>query len=700
MTLSIDSALETPPTPVAADSAPRPVYDLVPVIHRLRDVAVGGQLSELLAVVEAEVLRLRGDVDALYDDWFIETCAEWVVPYIGDLLGVQGLRTVPGGVLSQRALVANTIRYRRRKGTPGVLEQVARDVTNWPARVVEYFQLLATTQHLDHVRPQAPATADLRDSGGLSRVGTAFERTTRTADVRHIDIRRGRHNLPSIGLYLWRLSAYRIEAVEPRRVGGGWTFDPAGRDIPLFHPGRTETPDLGHLAQEPDVPAPLGRRDLLDDLRAAVPAFVTATDPAFRVSLAADDPQGRPLSRSEMISADLTDWRRPPADSPASVAIDPVLGRLTVREGLAPSRILVDYAYGAPGDLGAGPHDRREVLGQALATTDLAPSAGPVSWTIQVSKYGESVPGRTVPTIGTALALWQSRPNPEPGETGVIVVADSATYDEKTFDVRIPLGTRLVIVAAALPATAVQNPDLDDIALTARGVRPHLVGDITVTGADGGGELLLDGLSVEGTVQVAPGDLGRLVVSDCTLTSGWISAVGNEHLVVTALRTIAAGLDLAHGSRAQLSGAILYADTARPAMNLPDGSLEIDDSTLFGGTAARMLTASNSILGGRVVVGHRQEGCIRFCSVAPESQTPRRYHVSQAAPTYTSVRPGDPAFGQLAADCPAAVTTGADDGGELGVFHVLQQSVRIANLRSQLDQYLRFGLETGVFFAT
>lgn len=698
MTLSIDSALETPPTPVADGPTPRPVYDLVPVIHRLRDVAVGGQLGELLAVVETELLRLRGDVDGLYDDWFIETCAEWVVPYIGDLLGVQGLRTVPGGVVSQRALVANTIRYRRRKGTPGVLEQVARDGTNWPARVVEYFPLLATTQHLDHVRPQAPATAGLRDAGLLARVGTAFEPTTRTGDVRHIDVRRGRHNLPSIGVYLWRLSAYRIEGAEPRPVGGGWTFDPAGRDIPLFHRGRTETADPGHLAQEPDVPAILGRRDLLDDLRANVPGYVTGNDPALRVSLAADDPQGRPLTRSEMVSADLTAWRRPPADSPVSVAIDPVLGRLTVREGLVPSRILVDYAYGGPGDLGAGPHDRREVLRQALATTDLAPSAGPVGWSIQVSKYGESVPGRTVPTIGAALALWQSRPNPAPGETGVIVVTDSATYDEKTFDVRIPLGTRLVVVAAGLPATGVADPDLDDVALTARGVRPHLVGDLTVTGA--GGELLLDGLSVEGTVKVARGDLGRLVVSDCTLTSGWITAEGNEHLVVTALRTVAAGLDLAQGSRAELSASLLYADTLHPTMNLPDGSVHIDGSTVFGATAARTLTASNSILGGRVVVGHRQEGCIRFCSVAPGSQTPRRYHVTEAAPTYTSARPGDPAFGQLAADCPVAVTSGAEDGGELGVFHVLQQSVRIANLRSQLDQYLRFGLEAGVFFAT
>ena len=196
--------------------AERPVYDLLPVIHRIRDAERGLQLQALLEVTETELAQLRGDVDGLYDDWFVETCAEWVLPYIGDLLGVQGLRPVPGAS-GLRALVANTIRYRRRKGTPSVLEQVARDVTGWPARVVEYYRLLGTTQHLDHVRLDASRTADLRDADGLALVGTPFDETARTGEVRHIDIGRGRYNLPDVGIHLWRLAAYPVTAGTPGR---------------------------------------------------------------------------------------------------------------------------------------------------------------------------------------------------------------------------------------------------------------------------------------------------------------------------------------------------------------------------------------------------------------------------------------------------------------------------------------------------
>ena len=45
-------------------------------------------IAEQLAIVDA-------DVDQLYDDLFIETCDPWVVPYIGDLVGV-----TPGAPMS------------------------------------------------------------------------------------------------------------------------------------------------------------------------------------------------------------------------------------------------------------------------------------------------------------------------------------------------------------------------------------------------------------------------------------------------------------------------------------------------------------------------------------------------------------------------------------------------------------------------
>jgi hypothetical protein len=46
------------------------------------------------------------------------------------------------------------------------------------------------------------------------------------------------------------------------------------------------------------------------------------------------------------------------------------------------------------------------------------------------------------------------------------------------------------------------------------------------------------------------------------------------------------------------------------------------------------------------------------------------------------------------------ISEGADDQGEMGAYGFLQQHRRRANLTSQLDTYLRFGLEAGLFLVT
>src|SRR5215211_8342466 len=74
------------------------LYDLLPAVHRIRDAegrgdGLGGNLPlrSLLSIVAREVAVVEEDLAQLYDDLFVETCAEWVVPYIGDLVGVGGL---------------------------------------------------------------------------------------------------------------------------------------------------------------------------------------------------------------------------------------------------------------------------------------------------------------------------------------------------------------------------------------------------------------------------------------------------------------------------------------------------------------------------------------------------------------------------------------------------------------------------------
>ena len=77
-----------------------------------------------LALIARELGALEENLEQLYDDQFIETCADWVVPYIGDLIGYRPLHGVAPAIASPRAEVANTIAYRRRKGTALMLEQL------------------------------------------------------------------------------------------------------------------------------------------------------------------------------------------------------------------------------------------------------------------------------------------------------------------------------------------------------------------------------------------------------------------------------------------------------------------------------------------------------------------------------------------------------------------------------------------------
>src|SRR5437588_3964973 len=128
------------------------LYNLLPAIYRIRDADTGWQLQALLRVITEQVDVVEADIAQLYQNWFIETCQDWLVPYIGDLIGYQQVHEAgePGDVTTEqgrqrnkilisRRDVANTIRARRRKGTLALLGDLSRDVAGWPySHVVEF----------------------------------------------------------------------------------------------------------------------------------------------------------------------------------------------------------------------------------------------------------------------------------------------------------------------------------------------------------------------------------------------------------------------------------------------------------------------------------------------------------------------------------------------------------------------------------
>jgi len=201
------------------------LYDLLPIIYRQRDTEVGQPLRALLQVISEQVNIVEADIAQLYQNWFIETCEDWVVPYIADLIGYRVVHEAgePGRpttaearqlnkILIPRREVANTIRYRRRKGTLALLELLARDVAGWPARAAEFYQNLLPAQHVNHLRLQQGHSVDVRQGNALDLLEGAFDQLAHTVSVRRVNSRyaTGRYDITNAGLFVWRLNAYSV----------------------------------------------------------------------------------------------------------------------------------------------------------------------------------------------------------------------------------------------------------------------------------------------------------------------------------------------------------------------------------------------------------------------------------------------------------------------------------------------------------
>jgi hypothetical protein len=394
------------------------LYRLLPAIYRIRDGVQGEPLRALLAIAQQEFQALEQDIDQLYDDWFIETCAQWVVPYIGDLLDVGELYAGGSGAYGQqerRAYVANTLAYRRRKGTTPILEQLTQDVTGWRSRAVEFGRLVNTSQTLARLRPES-TTVNLRTNDRLAQIGTPFEQQAAySVDVRSPQVG-GRYNLPNVGLYLWRLQSYPLERVQARAIAseGGtyYTINPVGvSPMPLFNQPQTKT-DIVTLAQEINVPATLRRPVLADELARRRQGLIQGDvfqvrggyfdrDPVFQIFI---NGQPQPLAPETMLMADLEEpnakaipWGegKPPA---YLVAVDPERGHLVFRPGLEPARVEASYFYGFSDDLGGGPYNRIGALPDALDPAQIPIS--PWHWSVQRATSADPNP------LATAVDAW------------------------------------------------------------------------------------------------------------------------------------------------------------------------------------------------------------------------------------------------------------------------------------------------------
>lgn len=672
------------------------LYNLLPRVYRRKDIDNGYTLRALMAVLESEYNLLEEDIRALYDNWFIETCDEWAVPYIADLLDVRHLETSELFPFSLRALVADTLGYRRRKGTVAVVANAVRDATGWRTTAVEFFQRMAATQSMIHPRPGRGGTANLRNRKQLEQVGTPFDTCAHTADFHGFpaggpsselgrSVRRGGYNIADIGLYVWRLQSFPVFGAMARKVTGGfYTFNPFGIDQPLFNHPRTRD-DTTRLAGMWNLPVPLTAGMLEENLRnhpmqPALRVWVKTVGagefhpiPSRHVRVCS------PVSRQALQKV----W----ADPAVRAAVDPQTGRLAFPPGTKPGKVKVDYCYGFSAHIGGGPYNRKP------GWWDVEP----LPWIANVAAGGR------FGSISVALAAWKKA-----GGKGVIRITDNGAYNFSG-TVELGPGEQLTIEAAD-------------------GYCPVIIGDVVFAGTSTGNRVNLEGLWWDGTVTPS----GRLtfILHHCT------SAPRRESGI---RRDVRPSLSAESGKCPALHVIVSHSITGPLRLPAETEGLEIRDSiidgmgdyavaaapragqrawgppamfqrvTLLGKVAVdRLLAASDTLFAAAVAARDPSDGFVRFSYLPGGSRTPVRYRCYSredraregVRPLFTSLRFGDAGYAQLGPGCPEALRSGAENGAEIGAFNHLYQPQRETNLRIILEEYLPYGRNAGVFYIT
>lgn len=469
---------------VRVEATSEQLYALLPAHIRSVDAGNGSALKALIRVLASGSAEIDREIDALYDSMFVETAPEGSLSDIAALVASEPVRPLPAGSgLSQRTLIANTVRYRRGKGTARVLEALSADVGGFGAVAVEYFMRLARLQHLIDVRAERPTTALLVPGTTAARTATGFDVLPRLVDFRSIARAAGRHHVRHVGVHVLRPVAPQFAAP---KIDASLSFDDLagvplmrswpdgvtqhagyfqlsaqpGRALRLFNPDRRSQSQAERVV-ETDLRDRLRRLPLHLEIEERRRATLEGRPPVL-AEFPWFDATGQPFTiffratgatvftrvdPGEVLFANLEAFPASPGARPAATksydwftggasapiahtalhpircGFDPVTGRLIAAvppSGPDIEEVRISYATGIGREIGAGPQDRN---------TDDAPfdvtDTGNLVHFVRIVDATKPASGasnsnvRPVQTLDTALTEWAVN---GAGKRGLIVL--------------------------------------------------------------------------------------------------------------------------------------------------------------------------------------------------------------------------------------------------------------------------------------
>jgi hypothetical protein len=723
------------------------LWQLLPAVYRTLDAAtpgVPGPLQELVNRIGTQTATVRRSIDRLWENQSIETCDDWVVPYIGDLLATRLVSCLDAR--AQRLDVAKTIYYRRRSGTLGLLEELAADIAGRDARAVEFFRRLGRTRHqfdppignafasaapawskkttyapgqivtnlgnayqcidgglsaaaggpagtgtsitdgsvtwsfYQTAASLAPAVieglagasshtpaggfADLRNAYGAANTGSAFDEFAHTADLRQGAQSLGWYNISHLGVFIWWLQSFVIQAATPVSNGQSppcLTFDPSGRQMTLFAPASRTSASFGDDWVSPDawqLPVPVP-----DALWNAYPDQLYPS--AFWVGVGGGTSPA-PLSRDQL-------------------RIYPERGLFSFI-GAPPEDLVSHYHFGFMSTIGAG----------GYPSTLVEPIATPVALTTVTG--GTGLEGALTAVAGDAT----------------VRITDSLTYLGPTGTLALP-NALLVLIA--------QDQERPMIRWAGGGATWTIEGS--------GNSLVLQGIWLQGADIVLTGSFDTVSLRLATLDPGsegedgaligvaidgtplapvhlWIEAsIGTlalERCITGPIRTRNGGAIEQLTATDSIIQGIATSAGGDYALQTEIGTVSLARCTVLGQMAVHRLDASECILDDLAVAEDTQHGCVRFSAFAQGSALHAPYRsvaVPPQGPVFVSRRFGEPDYARLLRNADAAILKpetgdtilgGAENGSEMGAFSCEKVTLKKRGLAIKFEEYAPLGV--------